>query len=158
MIEPTSFNDKLDIFKHVAEVHSRIRKDIGSDFVMAKLGEKDKEAIIELTSDAYFCKRIVEKLKEQYKEYNWGTEKYEGLDEETQKKMQDIADQIFDSFMTRIYMTVNLSRNVAKNYLLNLLAKPDPEEEQEEETTQKPDTLTAKAKEMLKDQENEKRM
>ena len=40
------FNDKLDILKHISDIKLQLKDDIKSDFVLAKLTEKDKEFII----------------------------------------------------------------------------------------------------------------
>ena len=42
------FSDKLDLYGFMADVKMRIRNNITSDFVMAKVGDKDKKAIIEI--------------------------------------------------------------------------------------------------------------
>ena len=47
------FNDKLDILKHISDIKLQLKDDIKSDFVLAKLTEKDKEFIIEMTGNAY---------------------------------------------------------------------------------------------------------
>ena len=58
----TNFNDRLDILKHVSEIKLRLKNDITNDFVLAKLEDKDKEAIIEMTGNAYFSKRLLDTL------------------------------------------------------------------------------------------------
>ena len=60
-----SFNDKLDVLQHMTSVKSRgIMDDITDDFVLAKLDEKDREGVVNMTANAYFGKDLVLILKE----------------------------------------------------------------------------------------------
>ena len=93
---------------------------------MARLGDKDKEAIIEMTGNAYFSKRLLDVLAEKSYKWNWNERenkyikvKIDKAEKQTIKKM---ARALFDSYMIKIYMTVVLNRNVDKNYLINVLS------------------------------------
>lgn len=124
--EQNNFSDKLDIYKFIGEVKLRLRKDITADFILAKLTDKDKTGIIEMTSNAYFAKKILTTLANRSKRYVWNEKvgKYEKkpIPEDEKKYLEDLGKAIFDGYMTRIYMTVILNRNVDKNYLINVLA------------------------------------
>ena len=143
-----NFSDKLDIMKFVAEIKLRLRKDISADFVLARLSAKDKEAIIEMTTNAYFSKRLLTILALRAKRWKWNSKekKYEqgNIDNEEKNYILKIADAVFDSYMTRIYMTVILNRNVDGNYLVNVLAGYKDEEMEDLDIT--PD----EAKEQIK--------
>jgi len=56
------FSDKFDVLEHVTRVHSRISKELSQDFVYAKLSEKDKKYIIEMTYNAFLAKRLVKNI------------------------------------------------------------------------------------------------
>lgn len=114
------FDSRLDILKFVSQVKSRIKKDVGSDFILAKLTEKQKEYIIENTTNAYFTKRMIEDTA------------LKTNNPKDKTKINKMAARVFDTFMTRSYMIANLNRNVSMNYLLGLLAGKDEEVEQNE--------------------------
>lgn len=126
------FDTKLDILKFTANVKSRIKEDITSDFILAKLTEKDKEGITEMTCNAYFAKRIILTALKHTKT-------------QTEIKIiKHLANATFDAYMTRIYMVANLNRNVPKNHLLRILAEKEeePETPETEQITQKIKDLT----------------
>lgn len=140
----TEFDTRLDAIQFTSEVHSRIKKDINSDFVMAILGEKDKEGIVEMTANAYFVKRIVEQVAEKLTQKNkkLNPQEKKQLEQKTQK-IRQIGRTIFDTYMVRIYMTVLLNRNVPKNHILKLLAGIQEEEDEEETTTKTKNAITS---------------
>ena len=126
MTPTEGFSDKLDILRHVSDIKLRLKNDITNDFVLARLGDKDKEFIIEMTGNAYFSKRLLEILKEKSEYYKWDSESEsyikKTIEGEDKEKIDKIAKSVFDSYMIRIYMTVILNRNVDKNYLINILS------------------------------------
>lgn len=145
--EPTSseFTDTLDVARFLASVHSRIKKDIKEDFVLASLDAKTKEYITEMTSNAYFSKIIYVPLlrKAVQDKIKWtrklGKHSKEAKDAEYTIRMI-IQDQksSFDSFMNKLYMLALLSRNTKGNAILNLLGghmEADNTRENEESTT-----------------------
>jgi hypothetical protein len=123
------FDDRLDVYQFLSDIKLRINKDITSDFVLARLEQQDKEGIIEMTANAYFTKKLLYMMAE--KGTYWHNGKKEKLDPKQKTYIQNLGKAIFDSFLTRIYMTVVLNRNVDKNYLVNVLSgyKEDAEEE-----------------------------
>jgi hypothetical protein len=131
-----SIDNKLELLRYISNVNSRIKDDISSDFILAKLKDKDKEGIIEMTSNAYFVKKVMVMLAEKHKEYKYDTKTKKWtmshLDTKTKEAMKKIADATFDAYMTRIYMTAILNRNVPRNYLVRLIAGYDDEEEEGE--------------------------
>lgn len=133
--EPT-IDNKLEILRFASQVQSRIKKDISEDFILAKLEEKDKEGIIEMTSNAYFMKKILSVLKAKGTKWDWDDKRKcwikRNLNKEEQDFIQDIANATFDSYLTRIYMTVILNRNVPNNHLLKILAGVSDEEDNKE--------------------------
>ena len=66
-IEEKPTDTKLDLIKYTSQVQSDINTNITSDFVLAKLNEKDKTAIIEMTDNAYHAKKILLQIAKNYK-------------------------------------------------------------------------------------------
>lgn len=89
-----------------------------------------------MVSDAYFTKRILEMLKTRHRQYKWDKETKRWIKqkptEQYIKKMDKIQQMMFDSYMTRIYMTVILNRNVKQNWLLRLLSGQSDEDQNRE--------------------------
>lgn len=166
MIEPlfeqdSSVDNALELLKYTSQVQSRIKKDITSDFTLAKLSDKDKEGITELTVDAYFAKKVLSLIanKAQVWDYNNETKVWvqHGLPDVDRKAIYGLADTTFDAFMNRIYMTVILSRNVDKNYLISVLARAVGSREEEVSKTEetKPESLFTKLKKKVTKKEEE---
>lgn len=123
-----SIDNKLEMLKFTATVQSRIRKDISEDFVLAKLGAQDKEGVIEMTTNAYFMKKIMHQIRTRGNwRWEWDKTKQTWHKKQKQPKeleyMRSIENKTFDSYMTRIYMTVILNRNVKENWLINILSE-----------------------------------
>jgi hypothetical protein len=133
-------DSKLELLKYMSDVQSRIKNDISSDFILAKLGDQDKEGVIEMTSNAYFCKKVGDMIKHHaikkgkwvwsVKANSWIREEY---DNDYLKGLEIINRATFDAFMTRIYMTVILNRNVEKNHMLKILSGSQEDERIEDE-------------------------
>lgn len=154
-IESINVDNKLELLKFTSEVQSRIRSEISSDFVLAKLGDQDKEGIVELTGDAYFIQKILRTIK-RAKKWHWNNKtktwyKTELTDKE-KEYIEEISQATFDAFMTRIYMTVILNRNVKDNHILKILAGLKEEEEENTEI----ENMKAKISELIKPEEKEK--
>lgn len=130
-----SIDNKLELLRYVSNVQSRIRKDISSDFILAKLSDKDKEGIIEMTANAYFVKKIMMLVANKQIKYNWNNQKQKWeksyLEPKEKKIITEIANATFDGYMTRVYMTTILNRNVPRNYLVRLIAGYDENEDDE---------------------------
>ena len=58
-----TIDNTLELIKYATDVQSRIKDDVNSDFVLAKIDEEeDKLAIIEMTNNAYLSKRIIKSI------------------------------------------------------------------------------------------------
>lgn len=137
--------DKLAFIKHLSEVQSRIKDQITSDFVYAKLDEKDKEGVIEMTNNAYYGHRLIIEIAKKatkwewnQKQQQWEKRNYNKTETETLLLM---SNNTFDAFMTRPTMTVNMNRNVKNNYLIRMSAGLPEEEKEEEEIGDEKETL-----------------
>lgn len=137
--ETDEVDNKLELLKYMTKILSRgIKRDVTPDFVMAKLHPKDKEALIEMTNNAYFSKRNIQTLKQRGKwTYNNTTKTWiqNEMNEEDKKKIDEITDKMFDTFMTRNIMTAILNRNVKDNHILRLLSGFDTEEDKDLRST-----------------------
>lgn len=155
--EDKPFSDRYDIARFLADIKLRLRRDISTDFVLAKFDAKNKEGVIEMTSNAYFAKKLIQLLKRRGYVWKWNAEKGEYNKEELSKKDSDyltkLGDGIFDAFMTRIYMTTILNRNVDGNYLINVLAGYT---EKEENVELSQDEISGAMKELTKNEETKK--
>lgn len=120
--EKNSVDNSLELTKFAAEVQSRIRTDINSDFTLALLNEKDKEATKELTNNAYLSKRLVLSIIEE-KQYVWNKAKkkweLKDIEKTTEDKIRSIANEIFDIHMIRPTMVSILNRNKKDNPILS---------------------------------------
>lgn len=150
--EPT-IDNKLEILKFTSQVQSRIKEDISEDFVLAKLDEKDKTGIIEMTGNAYFVKKIMTIIREKGTKWEWNNEKKiwykRTLNPNERNFITKIANATFDTYLNRIFMTVILNRNVPKNYILKILAGANNDEEEEEAKIEKQETIN-KIQELIK--------
>lgn len=131
--EDDKIETRLELLKYATKVLSRnIKNDITPDFVMAKFNhEKDKEGIIEMTNNAYFCKRMLLEMKKATKwHYNQEQQKWilRTLYDEEKDKIEATTNKMFDTFMVRNSTTAVLNRNVKDNYLLRLISGLDTEE------------------------------
>ena len=88
----TGFSDKLDLLKFVGDIHTRI-----------------KEGVINMTVNAFSSKRLM---------YIYASKS----EDDEAKILKEIGNSIFDNFMTKIYMTIILNRNVDGNYIIDVLS------------------------------------
>lgn len=114
--------DQFDVYRYLTDVRSRIKKDISTDFVLAKLEDQDKTGVIEMTVNAYLAKAVAESLKPYCRSV------------EEMKEVEHEGNRIFDMYMTKIYMVVLLNRNKEQNpmvrWIVSNLGKGGQEEEQ----------------------------
>lgn len=138
--ETDEIDNKLELLKYATKVLSRgVKKDITPDFIMAKFNNlKDKEAIIEMTNNAYFCKRTLQMMKKRKEwTYNNTTKTWtqKEMTEDKKEEINQITEKMFDTFMTRMSMTALLNRNVKNNHILRLISGFDTEEDMERRNT-----------------------
>ena len=76
--EEESVDNKLELLKYLSEVQCRLKDEIGSDYVLAMLGDKDKEAVVEMVTNAYMTRKLYEMASMRIKipEYNYNTEEW----------------------------------------------------------------------------------
>lgn len=132
--------DQLQLIANFTQIDSNIKKEITPDFTKAKLTDKEKDMIIELTSSGYFCKKIIENLRDLSKYYDWKEKEWKLYTEKNRPKEYSLlttrAEYVYLMVMNRPYMTAILNRNVKDNYILNLQAGAG-NEIKEEETEEK---------------------
>ena len=107
---------KLELMKYLANVQSRIKDEITTDFVYARLGDKDKSAIIEMTVNAYYGRKLLGVISKSYRRWVWNdtVKIWESrFLEDNEQKLIDLHGQnLFDTFMRRMFMIAILNRNV----------------------------------------------
>ena len=141
-IEEKPTDTKLDLIKYTSQVQSDINTNITSDFVLAKLNEQDKTAIIEMTDNAYHAKKILLQIAKNYKQNTWNptTKQWEitpiTKEHPIYKKIQKIANKTFNMYMIKMQMIALLNRNVEKNHLINILAQRQEEDIPKEQLLQ----------------------
>lgn len=159
------FTDKYGTYKYLTQPQSDIKVDITSDFILAKLNENQKEAIIELVRDAYFAKKTIEKLAEGWV-YKVGkdrkyirnedmTYKRYPLPPDERKYIQQLAKITFNSYMIKLIMTVIMYRNIEQNILMELITEKDRLNQETEELKRENQELGKRIKENVKKGEKE---
>lgn len=153
--EPITENvvdSKVELLKHLGSVQSRVNRDINSDYLYAILEDQDKEGITTMTSLAFYIKNLLIKTANKYKEYHYDhkTKKYthRTIPIEKQNQIKRTAERIFDAFMIKNIMCVNLNRNKKDNYLAKMLA-----EQHEEDNDPDDEKLKQKLKELATKEE-----
>lgn len=130
-------DNKLELMKYTTKVQSRIKSDINSDYVLCRLETKDKEAVTEMVSTAYFIKRILANQADKAKKYEYNNKTKEWTERKlNQAEKYEIKEQatiIFNAYITRVQMTVLLNRNIANNHLIKMISGYHEEEEKEQE-------------------------
>lgn len=119
--ENQEFYSQHDIYKFIATVDSRIKKEVGSDFVLAKLEDKDKEYVVEMVGNAFSMKGLIDGMLRRINENH-----------KDRTKIKLIGERIFDNLMTKVYMIVLLNRNVDKNYIMKIIGESREDVEDEE--------------------------
>lgn len=126
-------DNKLELMKHASTVHTRgIKRDITSDFLFAKLDELREDATVELVEQAYFQRRMVDRVKARATEYIWDHKDRQWVKQRLPEwKIQALdlmGENTFDGFMTGPTMIAILKRNKPRNPMLKLLAGFDDSE------------------------------
>lgn len=158
-------DNKLELLKYAAEVQSRLKKEITSDFVLCKLGEQDKIGITEMTVNAYLAARQIHNIRTnahywQYNTENNTWEKHPITDNRKEEELlEKYEEKVFDTFMTRVEMCAILNRNEDKNNMIEVLSGLRQEEIKTEEESQKEDGMVKKliSKMKKKDKEEEEK-
>lgn len=162
-IQQEEFDNKLDLLKYTTEVHGRIKRDVTSDFVLAKstgtgIDEKKRDAMIELICDAYFCKILFEIIKRKARKPAWDEEKgywkWQKVETEEQAKITRYQNETFDMYLIRPQMITVMSRNIDKNKMMEWLTAVEETEETEEPITK--ESITKKIKRKLAKNEEKK--
>lgn len=161
--EKEDFSDKWGIYKYLTEPQSDIKENITSDFILAKLDNKQAptpEPVIELVRDAYFAEKYMNKLTESYR-YKVGKDgKYIRNQDGTFKKFPLDNDEIdyirkyarmtFNAYMIKLIMTVLMYRNIDKNVLMELITERDRMSEENERLRQENMSVKDRVKENIK--------
>lgn len=116
---------ELDVLVGLAEVKSRIGKEITRDFTMAFLNPEDKEGVINAIENAHLWKGLLTKLEES-KTWKWNKKikkwEHKKIENEEIEKMQTNRKELFDIMLNKVITTVLMNRNRQDNHLVNLMA------------------------------------
>lgn len=154
--EENTYADKFDVYKDIVKVHSKdVISQVSEDITLAKFTEvKDKVYIVEMADCGRQCKEVIRKIKRNFvmykKEHKRGM--IEDLTQEEQKELEEIENDIYKDFMSKITMLCLVNRNVENNYIVKNLTGRD-EIEMETEQTSGMKEIGNKAKESLKNEE-----
>ena len=163
-------NKFLDNFYEVLsilpQVHSNIKDNVTQDYTLAHLREADEDFIRENYGNAMFSKLLLNRYADNGGKFVWNEEKldweknedgsfkYVPLDEKEKERIREIAQQIFDTFMSNAHMITILRRNKNKNFLVKLLGKA-PEEIEKMANQVDERSLLQKWKDKLSENEEE---
>jgi hypothetical protein len=133
----TTIDNELEHLRYLGHVKSRINKEVTEDFTYASLDDKDKEAVIEMTTDAYTIKRMFEIAEKKATKWTFDNDEQvwelRPMDKNERELINKYGVASFETVMTRVIMTVIMNRNKPKNPLIRLLAKANKEEESNDE-------------------------
>lgn len=140
-IEEYLIDNKVDLVKHASIVHARgIKQDISSDLIFAKLDETKEEPIIELAEQAYFGRRMCDKIIKNATTYTWNNTKKVWIKKDLpnwkRQKIERLNEGMFDAYMVGPSMLAVLKRNKPRNPILKLTAGFDEESLQQQEDEQ----------------------
>lgn len=123
-METDTVDNALELRKYLVQVQSRIREEITSDFTLANVDENQKNSIIEITTNAFEATKRFDNIMKA-KNWTWTKNgwKTTETDQDGIKKIKNNQRQSFDSYMNRIFMTVNMNRNKRDNRMVDLLAE-----------------------------------
>lgn len=152
-IEPIADNivsDNISLLKYLADVNSKLDGEISQDFTLAKLGEKDKTFIREISHVATYVIKQLQLLKSQIKD------KDPKIRAEKENIITAYQKAIYKSYMHRVHMLVILNRNVPENPLLEILGQVQREEGEEKKEEEEKD-LKGQLKRILKGNSKKKK-
>ena len=114
---------KLELIDSLTRVTSdNIKRNITKDFVLAKLDNQDKSAMVEMVANAYFIRELVSRLQRlEVDKYVNGKWVKAGIDPEIRVKMEKISADVFNIFLTKLQTIAILNRNVRENHLIEMI-------------------------------------
>lgn len=117
-----SLDTPLEFKKHLVDVHGTLQKDLSTDFTLATLKDYESEAVIEFCHNAFFCKKIAERIAKQHSswEFKEGRWVEKPCTAEEIDHVNNVATSIFSSMMLRMYAMAVVTRNDKMNRLLEL--------------------------------------
>lgn len=143
-----AYGDMFDLAKHHTDIHTEaVKGSVSNDYTLARLQEKDRIGIADMTDNAYKMKAHFHTLAKKA----WKTQEVplgKGKDghkiitiqrvpltKEEQAQIEKMGDEAFNSIMIRCHMTAILNRNVPNNYLArNTLHTSDFQENDSDES------------------------
>jgi hypothetical protein len=142
-IDGEKFTDIYDVLSNIGKVHSRIQREITSDFIFAKLEQQDKEFVIEMTVNAFDVLKIYMQSKYNIIQ-NIGMKEYKIIEPQFNVYMKSS----FDTFMNRVFMVVNMNRNTDGNFMINILSQIEKSKENQTTEVKNVEDINKRLKEM----------
>lgn len=139
------FRDIYDILKNIGKVHSRIKQEITSDFIFAKLPQNEKDFVIEMVVNAFDTLRVYTKAKFNIIDM-FGPDEWNRIENQFNKYQEDT----FDTFMNRVFMIVNMNRNIDDNFMINIMSQIQKAKEETQKIENAADA-SKRLKEMVKE-------
>lgn len=151
-----ALDNELELRHELIQTQSRLKEDITSDYILAKLSEEEKDAIIEISNTAYMIKRNIKAIQNKARKYNWNNQKKQWtktpLNTQEKTEIKNTANTMFDMYMTRTQVATILSRNKKDNHLIRLTLGQTQDAEETEITgkDKKLDDIKTQIKELAK--------
>lgn len=155
-----TIDTELELKKKFIDIHTHsISDEVSSDYTLARLDLKDKEAIIEMIQNAYLFKRVLLLLRDKSKRYVWSEEEngweITSLTEIQKEKINHISRKIFAAITIRPHITTILNRNIELNYLIKTLMYEEDTKKEEDIKEEKTESLLQKVKKKISKKKEE---
>ncbi len=169
-MEDNEIYGKSDVIKNMIIVHSKkIGKDITTDYTLALFDENEKSYIIEMNDNAKKSVAMIERMIEKWKVWKWKQGRPKEYDpnkhvitskgywEKTKdntkdKELEKIRENIYMAYALRTQLMSILSRNKARNPIMDYITEIRKELEEAEEAEKNKLALET-AKEVIKPRE-----
>lgn len=134
------FSDDLDVIRHIVGVESE-DDDINSDYVYAKLDEKEEKYIVEMTINSMLVRKLfqqmitnIQRKKRKYQEIGAENKLTQKLDEK-KEIVERLMEDAHQSYIKRVRIILARGKNRRGNYLIDAILSRirELEEAQQEE-------------------------
>lgn len=120
---------ELELRKYVGQINHNLKKNISDEFKHAKLDEKERKHVMEMTDNAYKIIRLYKYRQTHAKKWDWNPEKEQWEQRHLNKgeieKIEQLGQAAFEGIMIKIIMLCTLKINVPDNDLVKMLLHPE---------------------------------
>ena len=133
-------DNEYEVLSSLQKVNSSIKGNVTADYVLAHLKKEEKEFIIDNYDNAEYAKEIIARYGKNGYYYDWdnkiqdwiknddGSFKEIKLTDEQKKRINKMAERVFENFMKKAHLISILNRNKGENFLVKLMGKDKQEE------------------------------